>query len=351
MSSEGCVIGWDVGGAHLKACRLEGGQVADVAQWATPLWQGLEHLDQALTAARERWPELAGARHALTMTAEMTDYFDDREAGVAAVADFLAVRLGPQLRLFAGAAGWAPAGQAALLWRDIASANWLASAQWIARRQSDAVLLDIGSTTTDIVPIRGGAPAPAANTDFERLERGELVYLGAVRTPLCALAQRMPFAGREINVMNEFFATSADIFRLDGELDPAHDQYPAADGGAKDGAGTCRRLARMIGLDARDASPAAWEEFARAWQARLLAVIAANLARVLERAELPPDAPIVGAGCGAFLARRLAAQLGRDFRAFHTLAEAPAPLAAWANTCAPSVAVALLHAAELRRCG
>ena len=27
------VFGWDIGGAHLKACRLERGAVADVALW------------------------------------------------------------------------------------------------------------------------------------------------------------------------------------------------------------------------------------------------------------------------------------------------------------------------------
>ena len=69
------VIGWDVGGAHVKASLLEGGTVTAIAQWATPLWTGLEHLDAAIEAARARWPAFAHARHAVTMTAEMTDLF------------------------------------------------------------------------------------------------------------------------------------------------------------------------------------------------------------------------------------------------------------------------------------
>src|SRR3954468_1753966 len=69
------IAGWDVGGAHLKACLMQRGQVIDVAQWACPLWQGMEHLERALQAARERWPELGEAAHAVTMTGEMVDLF------------------------------------------------------------------------------------------------------------------------------------------------------------------------------------------------------------------------------------------------------------------------------------
>ena len=62
-----------------------------------------------------------------------------------------------------------------------------------------------------------------ADTDAARLATGELVYHGVVRTPLCALAARVPFRGSAVSVMNEFFATTADVYRLTGELDPAHD--------------------------------------------------------------------------------------------------------------------------------
>ena len=96
------VIGWDVGGAHVKASLLEGGTVTAIEQWATPLWTGLEHLDAAIEAARARWPAFAHARHAVTMTAEMTDLFPDREAGVRALCDRLADRLGAATRFYAG---------------------------------------------------------------------------------------------------------------------------------------------------------------------------------------------------------------------------------------------------------
>jgi len=339
------LVGWDIGGAHVKASLLIDGRLRDVAQWAAPLWQGLGHLDAAIDAARTRWSGLLQARHGVTMTAEMTDLFPDREAGVRALVERLGTRLGPATRFFAGAADWPTAAEGATRWRDIASANWLATAHQVGARHPDALLVDIGSTTTDLIPIRGGQPRPAGRSDCGRLASGELVYVGVVRTPLCALARQIPFGVRSFNVMNEFFATTADVFRLTGELDPEHDQHPAADGGDKSLTASCRRLARMIGMDARDASETEWRAFAELWREEMLAEIAGHLARVAREAALPATAPLVGAGSGLFLVRQLAAGSGRPFVPFHSLAgvETAADAApGWVNTCAPSVAVALL---------
>ena len=340
------VIGWDVGGAHVKASLLEGGTVTAIAQWATPLWTGLEHLDAAIEAARARWPAFAHARHAVTMTAEMTDLFPDREAGVRALCERLAALLGPAVRFYAGEAGWLDASTAAARWPAVASANWLATASLVAQRLPDAVLIDIGSTTTDLIPVRAGRPAPAGRSDATRLASGELVYLGVLRSPLCALARRIRFRGTAYNVMNEFFATTADVFRLTGELDPAHDHYPPADGGARDAAGSRLRLARMIGHDARDASADEWHAFALRWRAQMLAEIRRNLVRVLQQAALPASAPLVAAGCGAFLVRELADSLGHPCIGFDALAAVAPDCADWARVCAPSVAVAQLAAAR-----
>lgn len=338
------LIGWDIGGAHVKASLLEAGTVTAIGEWPTPLWKGLAHLDEALHAARARWPAFADARHAVTMTAEMTDLFPDREAGVRALCEHLADRLGAATRFYAGEAGWLDAGAAAAQWPAVASANWLATASLVARTLPDAVLIDIGSTTTDLIPIRAGRPVPAGRSDAARLASGELVYLGVVRSPLCTLARRIRFRGQAYNVMNEFFATTADVFRLTAELDPAHDHYPPADGGARDAAGSRLRLARMIGHDARDAGADDWADFARRWRALMLAEVRRNLERVIRAAGLPADAPLVGAGCGAFLVDELGEALGHPWVGFDTLAAVAPACRDWARVCAPSVAVAQLAA-------
>jgi len=67
-----------------------------------------------------------------------------------------------------------------------AAANWLALATYAGRLapRGPAVLLDVGSTTTDVIPLQDGTPVPRGRTDPERLESKELVYTGVRRTPL-----------------------------------------------------------------------------------------------------------------------------------------------------------------------
>ena len=394
------LIGWDVGGAHAKASLLlrepSGFALRDVAQWPCPLWQGLEPLRRVIESARARWPHLGAAAHAVTMTGEMVDLFPNREAGVAAIASTLEAALDGPMAVFVAAGGdaraatgagssgaptgarqagetqgaatqavasaavtspaphgWCAPAEAAEHWSRIASVNWLASAELAAEAAGDALLVDVGSTTSDLIPLRGGRVAVHGHDDAARLASGELVYLGVVRTPLCALGPRIAFRGEAVNLMNEFFATSADVYRLTGELDPAHDQHATADGAGKDAAATRQRLARMIGRDARDGADADWADLAAAWRGAQLAELRHNALRVVERAALPDGAPLVAAGCGDFLVRRLAQALGRPCLDFAELALAGAAaeptLARWAQVAAPSVAVALLRSRALER--
>lgn len=342
-------FGWDVGGAHVKVAMTDAsGGVLDVAQWACPLWQGLDHLAHTIDLVFARWPAAQdhAAQHAVTMTGEMVDLFENRAQGVRAIVAALAQRLGPRLVFYAGDAGWLDAPACAAGWRRVASANWLATARWVATRVPNAVLVDIGSTTTDIIPLVDGRVAARGATDAGRLATGELVYQGVVRTPLCALAQRIEFAGEQVNVMNEWFATTADVYRLTGELVPHYDQYPAADNGPKTADASRTRIARMIGRDADEASVVAWNVFAQRWREQQLREIGANLARVAAAHPALAAAPLVGAGCGRFLVAALARDAARGYVDFGALAAGATGQSEWAATCAPSVAVALLAAMD-----
>lgn len=346
------VIGWDIGGAHVKAARWQRGRIVDAAQWPCPLWQGMDRLDAVLALARARWPDLDAQAQAVTMTGEMVDLFEHREQGVASIAARLADAL-PAPRFFAGSGGastWASASEAGAQWQRIASANWLATARHTARALPalEGLLVDIGSTTTDLIAFRRGHVVTESRSDAHRLATGELVYHGVVRTPLCALARRIAWKDRPHNVMNEFFATTADVYRLLGELDPAHDQHPSADNAPKDARSTRARLARMIGLDERDGSAAQWQDFALAWREAQLAELREQLERVRVLHDLQPGATLVAAGCGAFLVPELlpaGSRLASYGDAVASLDEsADAALRRWVQVGAPAVAVASLYA-------
>ena len=343
------VLGWDLGGAHLKAAAVaRSGKVLWVRQLPCPLWLGLEHLDRAVASVLEEQP---GARwHAVTMTGELTDLFRNRAQGVTGILSQFGKHVPASRTLvYGGKSGFFKPQRAAKNPEAVASANWAASAKLVASRVPDALFVDIGSTTTDIVPIRDGKLAVRGNNDYERLACEELVYTGIVRTPVMALAERVPFEGNWITPMAEYFATTADVYRLTGQLPEGADQLPAADNGGKAVRDSARRLARMIGRDLESAPLSAWRGCARFLAELQLRKIGQACDGVLSRADLAERAPMVGAGVGRFLVKKLAAQLGRRYRDFNGLVDAAPDVASWASSCAPAVSVAILAHARARK--
>jgi probable H4MPT-linked C1 transfer pathway protein len=337
------VIGWDVGGAHLKGARVEDGRLVAAVEIACPLWQGLDRLDAAFAEAR---PLLGDARrHAVTMTGELSDIFASRAEGVRTLCSLIAKSLPGEIRVYGGPAGWLSVNAAASRSDVVASANWHATASLVAPKRGDALFADMGSTTTDLIPIVGGRLAARGFSDAERIVAGELVYSGAVRTFLMAVAQRVPFRGAWTPVMNEYFASIADVHRILGALPGDADRHPAADSREKTVAASCARLARMIGRDADDAEFWEWRNLAAFFAEAQLHELHRATLQVTSAAHLPEEAPLVAAGSGAFILEKLAARLGRRFEPWAALVPASPEAARMAGVCAPAAAVALLFAA------
>jgi len=340
-ADRGDVIGWDLGGAHLKAARvLASGRASKVIQLPCRLWLGLGELDRAIKTAKSVLGPCP--RHAVTMTGELADLFRDRAAGVAGLLTALRKHLpGRTILVYAGKAGFLSPEQARRRVDEVASANFLASAEALATRLPEALFVDLGSTTADLIPIARGKPRPLGLTDFQRLATAELVYTGATRTPVMAVAQAAPVLGKRRGLMAEYFATMADVHRLAGGLPHGADQLPSADNRSKSRADSARRLARMVGADA-DAHPrAVWIALARHLAGRQLGQLEQAARRVL-----PPNrqAPVIGAGVGRFVVRRLARRLGRRYvDAGAVLAPGAAAVGREGTARAlPAVAVALL---------
>ena len=182
------------------------------------------------------------------------------------------------LSLYAGRAGFIAPEAAARHVEDVASANWFASASLAATVHGSALFIDMGSTTTDIVPVASGAVAACGYTDAERLAAGELVYTGLVRSFVMAVAARAPLAGRWTPLINENFANMADVHRILGTLPDGADQMTTADGREKTVQASVARLARMVGCDAGDAEPGQWAALAH-WfaEAQLRSVVDAAM--------------------------------------------------------------------------
>src|SRR4051812_19253546 len=209
--AERIATGWDLGGAHIKVAQMDaGGHLHRAIQIPCTLWRGLEHLERALAALDgELLPsELQG----VTMTGELVDLFADRSEGVARLIDaMLAHYPRRELRFYGGVAGFLEPAAAKAKWERIASANWHASGRYLAERGETGLFVDIGSTTTDILPLAGGTVHCQGFSDAARMIAEELVYTGVTRTPVMALAGSVPFAGQRQRFMAEYFATAGDV--------------------------------------------------------------------------------------------------------------------------------------------
>lgn len=334
------VLGFDVGGAHLKAARIEDGRVVAAVEIACPLWQGIDRLDAAFAEARKAVGE--APQNAVTMTGELCDIFLTRAEGVAKLAAKMRELLVGELAFYGGAAGFLALEKCAAKAESVASANWHATASLTARFRRDALFVDMGSTTTDVVAIAGGSVVARGVTDAARMQAGELVYTGATRTFLMAVAQRAPFKGVWTPVMAEYFASMADVHRVLGSLRGGADLHATADGRDKTAAASAARLARMIGNDVGEGEDWEWKNLAVFFAEAQLGTLQDAALQVLSSGRLTDDAPLVAAGTGAFVVEKLAARLGRRCDRWETLVPAGKANAEAISACAPAVAVALL---------
>jgi probable H4MPT-linked C1 transfer pathway protein len=340
-TSMNVVVGWDVGGVHLKAARAENNRIVKVVQIASPLRAGLERLTQAFGEAKTQIGD--AQRHVVTMTGELADTFASRPEGVERLAALATLQLTDAPVLFyAGPAGFVHRKDTAKHAAEIASANWHACARLVAQRCQNALFVDMGSTTTDVIPVARGEIAGRGYTDAQRLAAGELVYTGLVRGFVMATASRAPVAGAWTTLVNENFATMADVHRILGSLPDDADLMATADGRDKTVAASHARLARMIGADAVDLDDAALLSLAH-WfeEAQLRAIVDAAML-VISSVAVPVDAPLVGAGIGTAVIAEAARRLKRRYVPFDSLIDVAPQARAGAVHCAPAVALALL---------
>jgi probable H4MPT-linked C1 transfer pathway protein len=271
------------------------------------------------------------------MTGELCELFPTRAAGVASLSQRLASRLG-STRFFMGLKGFGDAAAAAANPDATGSATFLATAQAVARAKPHTLLIDMGSTTTDII----ACDRPQGLTDAERLQTGELVYTGFTRTGVPSITTRGVLAGQWQGLARDAFATMADVRRVLDELPDGVDLHDTADGRGKSLAESLTRLGRGFGRDAEIRHLAEWRTAAAHIRDEQLRSIYDGAVQVLSRPGLDVSAGVIAAGIGAPVAHVIARRLGLPSLSFGDLIGAPDELRLDATHCAPAVAVALL---------
>lgn len=334
------VVGWDVGGVNTKAARVEAGAVLGALSRPFEIQREPRALTPQLIELAGQLGTRPSDAHAVTMTAELSQLFRTKREGVSFVLDAVAAAFWDRLvRVYTVDGCFLTIDAARREPLAVAAANWAATARLVARTYPDAILIDVGSTTTDIIPIVSGGLAARGRTDPERLREGELVYTGALRTPAEAIASTVCLAGAPTGVSAEGFALAGDVHLWRGALAPEDYTVPPPDGRPATRACAGERLARVVCADREMLDDAAITAIAESLADAQVARIAANIEGIRRR--LPDLGLAVVTGLGDFLAAEAARRAGLQVTSLSgTLGTAAA-------RSAPAAAVALLLAETL----
>ncbi len=295
----------DIGGANLKAADGLGcARSRPFALWRTPELLAVE-LHHLIGEAPQY------DRLAVTMTGELADCYATKAIGVRAILDAVAsAATGRSIVVYLTNGEWATLDEARETPLLAAASNWRALAAYANQFASSwpALLIDMGSTTADIIPLQESGPCPIAFTDTDRLVSGELVYTGIARTPVSAIVQRLPWRGAPCPVASELFATAADAYLVLGEIPEDAQNCDTADGRPMTQSAAHARLARMICADTSLFTEADARHAAAAIRDVQLAMLETAARGLATRLAQQPRTLILS-GQGEFLLQELAARL------------------------------------------
>jgi probable H4MPT-linked C1 transfer pathway protein len=289
----------DIGGANLKASHGAG----ETHVLPFEVWKRPDDLTAMLARLGALFPP--ADRIAITMTAELCDCYETKADGVREIVRSATLAFdGLPIRVWTIEGGFRSVEEILEQPLLAAASNWLALATVAARLVPDGpgALIDIGSTTTDIIALSDGKAVPQGRTDTQRLQSGELIYTGVRRTPVCTLAQTLPYRGKPTGLAAELFATTLDVYLTLGDIPPDPHDESTADGRPMTLDAARDRLARVVGTDRELFTQDDANQLARAADDALLDRLESAARRVL--AVRPRNAVLSGAG--TFLAERLA---------------------------------------------
>ncbi len=346
------VLGLDIGGANTKAAymRTRNGAVKEFRMLHRyfPFWKNgdLEIVNMLSSIMDKLVRSEPLDCVCVTMTAELSDIFETKREGVTDILDCLTKAFtGIQMLVLDTDGNLRTIDSARSEPLKIAAANWAATGWMVAQKIQNGIVVDVGSTTTSIIPILEGKVAAAGKTDLDKLINGELVYTGSLRTNIATIVKFVPLKGSMSRVSSELFAQSGDVHLLLNNISETEYTAETPDGKGKTRREAFSRLARVVCADTEMLTEQEILQIAKDVYAKQVEQIAEGLAQVYSR--LKKDAkktvPVVATGMGKnFLARKAAEKLGvTQIRGLDKLMPEEAVFAS------PATGVALMAATKL----
>ena len=290
------IIGWDIGGAHIKAAKIDfKKKTSKTKQIYSPIWKNVNYLKKSIKLIKKKLGKTN--YHAITMTAELSDIFPDRKNGVKHIINLSSKILGEKNIFFYSKKNFLKKKLAIKKPFELNSMNWHATASFVSNFFPNCILVDIGSTTSDIIPIKNKEIISKDVSDYQRLKSNELIYLGVLRTPIQAVE-------RKKNLINENFANLSDVYRVLNKIPSTFDLLPTLDRKTKNKHDSARRIARIFGKDYKKNHFLKWKKIAYQIEGEHLKILKSVIKKI-EKKNFLKKVPIIGAGIGEFLVKKI----------------------------------------------
>ncbi len=303
MADTGVILGFDIGGANIKVATSDGNYAHSLP---FPMWSLHNQLATAISSLIAEYQKAHGVPRAMavTMTGELADGFKSKCDGVTSICNaVIEGAADTDTVLFYETGGkWCRADEAANRWDKLAASNWYAMADHCRRLLPNGIhiLIDIGTTTTDIIPLADGEILANGVDDTTRLQRGELVYCGIERASLSSIVSSLLIDGTTTPIARERFATTLDTFLITGELPEQPEYIETADSKPATRRAAHRRMARLICQCPESLSAKQAEQIAQQTRDAIVQLLSSAYQQVTSQIGSPINS-IIAVGQGDFL--------------------------------------------------
>lgn len=299
-------LGLDIGGANTKAVFFRDENVERHWLEYIPLWKDKDSLGFFLEKLSEmKEPETLG----VTMTGELADVFESKEEGVKEIINTVENIFPDSTIYYLNLKGELITKDEALSSvKQLYASNWVSSGLLIGKEHPNSILIDVGSTTTDIIPIKKGKPKPIGETDFERLKTSELIYTGTLRTPLPYLKSKIKLQKNEIGIAAEYFAITADVYRVLDLIDKKDYTCETPDGRGKTKKECMARIARIFASDLEEIREELIIKTSKIFHKTQINQVKKGLEKVTTEHKINKKTPIIITGIGKQILAQKAAE-------------------------------------------
>ncbi len=310
-------LGWDIGGAHTKLSTIKPNSSAfDI--YKCHLWESTNPLKKIISSICGKYKKKFNVINIITMSGEMSDIFESRSKGVKYILNIFDT-VNKNNYVFSIKKPFFFKLSKSISSESISSANWFATAKFLETKINNAIAIDIGSTTTDIMLIKEGKCINKNYSDLLRLQSSELIYMGVLRTPVHAVTKEILSHQKRFPIIPENFSNMSDVYSILSDINPKIDYSDSCDHKSKSYRNSLRRLSRILGFDYESKNEKTVINLAKKIKLSQKDFLTKKINNLLRKNfKNDKSVKIIGIGIGSFLVEEIAKKVKLNYKDFNS---------------------------------